>query len=511
MGALTSKPYAFTARPWELRSIETIDFLDAMGSSLRVDIRGLNIMRILPRINEALNEEWITDKARFSYDSVKRQRISTPLYRDSHNAQWEKISWSQLFHYIIRVHLKNSTSLTVGLALGKFTDLFSFFSLKAFIVKLVQFSSIIQQREISNVVNVSQETLFMNKDTLSIISRYRANYCLPSFSEINEVGLFLLWGLALRWEMPLLNLRLRRLYITRRIPVYSFGFVHETTFNINSLGKDIITLYQIIEGRHPLVKLLQSTSKSILSLYGYSFVRSSTLNVTKLLVLLHSYLLKSRLVYVLNSISSFLVLENSTMITSKVRASKNILWLHDEDDLIPNFNYWNTIFYIGHHGDRNASISNIIIPSPIPFEKNSLYQNNFSHTMYSRFILNPPALARSELNFSSTFTYFLYKLFNISVNLKNNTLVKAYSSLNPYTIQLGFNRQVNLLQWQSFSSFFVPNYINDNILLKVTPFSFFSNFSENNFYSDSSLTRASAIMALSRTRFKRYHLNFYLK
>src|SRR4051794_35816193 len=73
MGALTSKPYAFTARPWELRSLESIDFLDAMGSSLRVDVRGLNIMRVLPRVNEALNEEWLTDKARFSYDAVKRQ------------------------------------------------------------------------------------------------------------------------------------------------------------------------------------------------------------------------------------------------------------------------------------------------------------------------------------------------------------------------------------------------------------------------------------------------------
>lgn len=509
MGALTSKPYAFTARPWELRSMESIDFLDSMGSSLRVDVRGLNIMRVLPRINEALNEEWITDKARFSYDAIKRQRISTPLAKLSLVSHWEKISWNQLFHSIVKLHLSVTKCSAVGLVFGRFTDLYSFFSLKTLIVKLVQLSTTIQQKQIFNFVNISQETFFLNHSDLRLISRYRTNYSLPSFSELSEAGLFLLWGVALRWEMPLLNLRLRRWSLSKGISVYSFGFVHESTFEIYSLGKSTKTLHSIVEGRHPLVRVLKSLNKPIFGLYGHSFLRSTT-NLIKLLIYIHNRIAKGKLVYLLNSISSFLMLDDSVL-TSNIKTTKNILWMHDEDDLIPNFNFWNTVLYIGHHGDRNASISNFVIPSPVPFEKNSLYQNNFANILSSSFILTPPINVRSELNFSFVFTYFVYKLFFIPVFLLPNMLAKTQILLTPYTVHLGFKQQgVRLSQWQTFSSFFKPNYDYNNFLVKFSSV-IFSNFSENKFYSDSSITRASAIMALSRVRFKRYSLNFYFK
>src|SRR5580698_1798735 len=93
IGALTSKPYAFTARSWELTSVESIDFFDALGSHIRVDTRGSEIMRVLPRINNKINEEWISDKIRFSYDGFKRQRLSTPMIRNKkgilENSSWE--------------------------------------------------------------------------------------------------------------------------------------------------------------------------------------------------------------------------------------------------------------------------------------------------------------------------------------------------------------------------------------------------------------------------------------
>ena len=80
VGALTSKPYAFNARPWELKKTESIDVLDAVGANIRVDVRGREVLRILPRLHEDVNEEWLGDKSRFAYDGLKRQRLDRPLY-----------------------------------------------------------------------------------------------------------------------------------------------------------------------------------------------------------------------------------------------------------------------------------------------------------------------------------------------------------------------------------------------------------------------------------------------
>lgn len=98
VGALTSKPYAFTARPWELKSTESIDVLDGVGSNIRVDSRGLEVMRILPRVNEDINEEWINDKTRYAFDGLKRQRLTTPMIRQGKD--FVPCSWSEALELI---------------------------------------------------------------------------------------------------------------------------------------------------------------------------------------------------------------------------------------------------------------------------------------------------------------------------------------------------------------------------------------------------------------------------
>ena len=99
VGALTSKPYAFTSRPWELRNTESVDVLDSVGSNIRVDTRGTEIMRIIPRLNEEINEEWISDKTRFSYDALKRQRLTQPMVRNE-NGDLVAVEWLEAFNYI---------------------------------------------------------------------------------------------------------------------------------------------------------------------------------------------------------------------------------------------------------------------------------------------------------------------------------------------------------------------------------------------------------------------------
>ena len=138
VGALTSKPYAFMARPWELRSTESIDISDAVGSNIRIDSRGTEILRILPRFNESVNEEWISDKARFGYDGLRYQRLDSPHIRKTVFENGQKVSrlcktsWEEAFQKI-RYELEACESPSqVGGVIGDLVDSESAFAFKDF-------------------------------------------------------------------------------------------------------------------------------------------------------------------------------------------------------------------------------------------------------------------------------------------------------------------------------------------------------------------------------------------
>ena len=129
VGALTSKPYAFTSRPWELRVTESIDTLDSVGSNIRIDARGTEIMRIVPRLNEDINEEWISDKTRFAYDGLKRQRLTQPLIRK--DGKLTPVDWLEAFTHIAK-KLKTVDSQNIAGVLGGSVDVETAFALKEF-------------------------------------------------------------------------------------------------------------------------------------------------------------------------------------------------------------------------------------------------------------------------------------------------------------------------------------------------------------------------------------------
>ena len=129
VGALTSKPYAFTSRPWELRVTESIDTLDSVGSNIRIDARGTEIMRIVPRLNEDINEEWISDKTRFAYDGLKRQRLTQPLIRK--DGKLTPVDWLEAFTFIAK-KLKTVDNQNIAGVLGGSVDVETAFALKEF-------------------------------------------------------------------------------------------------------------------------------------------------------------------------------------------------------------------------------------------------------------------------------------------------------------------------------------------------------------------------------------------
>src|SRR6185312_11614946 len=167
MGALTSKPYAFTARPWELRSFKGVDCFDSLGSSIRIDLRGLEIMRILPRINESLNEEWITDRVRFSYDALRKQRITAPLLKKSKEV-FSKIDWAYTYAVLIKRFLLNKNFNSLNFLVGNLVNFNSYYTTLAFLKQVKRLLNI------SNLNIYSSELANSNKSVL----RYRSNYLL---------------------------------------------------------------------------------------------------------------------------------------------------------------------------------------------------------------------------------------------------------------------------------------------------------------------------------------------
>ena len=195
VGALTSKPYAFTSRPWELRLTESVDVMDSVGSNIRVDTRGTEIMRIIPRLNEEINEEWISDKTRFSYDGLKRQRLTKPMIRNE-KGNFDSVEWLEAFEFI-KKNVKGQGSVdpsqVVGVV-GGLVDVETVFTLKKF---LSQQGSSTVISEFGGGKDLQQD--FLTNHTFN-----------SSIQGIEESDLLVLVGTNPRKEAAIINARIRK-------------------------------------------------------------------------------------------------------------------------------------------------------------------------------------------------------------------------------------------------------------------------------------------------------------
>ncbi len=264
VGALTSKPYAFTVRPWELKSIETIDVLDSIGSNIRIDIRGSELMRILPKSNNQINQQWISDKTRFAYDGLKNQRINYPMIRVK-NTKKEYItqSWKQIIPFIstklYTIAKKNPQNISG--VIGQFIDQ----------------ETILIFKRLMNQIGVESFNLFLqnpeSKWNRNINIDFRSNYLLnKKLNAINESDYILLIGSTPRYEAALLNIRLRQIVIKKNLMITSIGFPTDLTYAINQLGNGMKILYQIVQGKHnALYKMFQA--KNPIIMIGFNLIQ----------------------------------------------------------------------------------------------------------------------------------------------------------------------------------------------------------------------------------------------
>ncbi|MFN7039342.1 MAG: NADH-quinone oxidoreductase subunit NuoG, partial [Alphaproteobacteria bacterium] len=214
VGALTSKPYAFHARPWELKKTESIDVLDAVGSNIRVDSRGLEVMRILPSQNDDINEEWISDKTRFAYDGLKVQRLDQPMIKKE--GKFIRTSWDEAMRFVT-AKLKSTPAEKIAAIAGDLVDAESMYVLKNLLNKL------------------GSKNYECRQDGMKLKAENRSSYLFnTSIKSIENADLCLLVGADPRYEATIINARLRKRYLMDK-------------FKIANIGPDLDLTYPVTE------------------------------------------------------------------------------------------------------------------------------------------------------------------------------------------------------------------------------------------------------------------------
>ena len=235
VGALTSKPYVFEARPWELKKTESIDVMDAVGSNIRVDTYGWEVKRILPLINEDINEEWISDKTRYACDGLSNQRLDTPYIK--YNGKFEKATWDEVFK-IIKSKIKNTSKDKIAGFVGDLANMESSYIFKEFFDRTLD----------TNNYDCRTSNYYTNINE-------RENYLFNSkINGIEESDLIFLIGTNPRFEATILNARIRKSYVNNLTKILSLSDVGDLTYPYKTLDGKTKTLVDIFEGKSEITK-----------------------------------------------------------------------------------------------------------------------------------------------------------------------------------------------------------------------------------------------------------------
>lgn len=246
VGALTSKPYAFNARPWELKKTESIDVFDAVGSNIRVDARGNEVLRVLPRLNEDVNEEWLADKSRHAIDGLRRQRLDTPYVRK--DGKLVPASWQEAFA-AIAAKVKTTSGAKMAAVAGDMADAESMVLLKDLLTALGSRS--FDCRQDGAVFDLSNRLSWQFNSGIA---------------GIDEADAILIVGSNPRWEAPVLNARLRKRYLTGKAKLALIGEATDLTYKVDHLGTGPDALKAVADGSSPFAAVLKAAQKPMIIL-----------------------------------------------------------------------------------------------------------------------------------------------------------------------------------------------------------------------------------------------------
>jgi len=366
VGALTSKPYIFEARPWELKKTETIDVMDAIGSNIRVDTYDWEVKRVLPIINEDINEEWISDKTRYACDGLLNQRLDIPYIK--YNNKFEKASWDEVYK-IIKSKIENTKKDKICGFVGDLTNMEASFIFKEFFDRTIDTNKY-ESRSSKSFINCS----------------IRENYLFNStINGIEETDLILLIGANPRFEATILNARIRKAYLNNNTKIFSLNDIGDLTYPYQSLDGKTQTIKDIIENKNEISKNILESKKPLIIL-GESFLKSKSANY--LFNSLKEFLFKNNKLTnewnPLNILSTDAatvgsfdldIIDESNELIKELNENKfEIIYLLGQDNL--NFNKKDEfVIYQGTHGDKGAEIADIILPGAAYTEQSGHYTN----------------------------------------------------------------------------------------------------------------------------------------
>ena len=232
VGALNNLPYSFQARPWELKRNFTIDVMDGMGSNIDAQTRGADLLRILPRINEEVNEEWISDKSRHAFDGLKKQRLTIPMSRKE-DGTFAELTWQEAMRLAAEKLLSVPGDEIQGM-IGQFQDL----------------ESMVAFKDLLNRLN--SENIDVRSSAPKLEADFRAQYLMNShIAGIDETDLLLMVGTNPKTECPVLNARIRKAVMVNGLDVAVIGPGNNLTYNYQHLGNSLKTLQELADGTHP--------------------------------------------------------------------------------------------------------------------------------------------------------------------------------------------------------------------------------------------------------------------
>ena len=379
VGALTSKPYQFKARPWELKRTDSIDIFDAVGSNIRIDSRAQEILRVTPRANDLINEEWITDKVRFNYDGYYQQRIDQPYIRK--NGTLEPVTWSDAIKSL-KQKLKQSKPLSL---IGDQVDIETGYAIKKF------------------MKNFGDNNVECRTDNQAIIQNNIESIRFNTpLTEIENADLIIIGGTNPRIEAPIINHKIFKAY-NNFAEIFNIGENLDLNYPTHHLGEDLSNL-----NSEDLQKALKK-SKNPLMIIGSGFL--SNIQDVKTLKALFEFSYKNKIITEEKNNLNFLtphasrignlLLGNTTNIDCQPLSSINKkdfdIVLSFGSEVISNSDFENLFkIYFGHHGDEGALKADIVLPTPLYTEKYGTFVNIEARPQEAKKCHNPIGQAKEE-------------------------------------------------------------------------------------------------------------------
>jgi len=440
VGALTSKPYVFEARPWELKKTETIDVMDAVGSNIRVDTYDWEVKRVLPIINEDINEEWISDKTRYACDGLLNQRLDTPYIK--YNNKFEKASWDEVYK-IIKSKIENTDKSKICGFIGDIINMEASYIFKEFLERTIN----------TNNYDYRSSKVFVDNSI-------RENYLFNSkINGIEETDLILLVGTNPRFEATMLNARIRKAFLNNQVKIISSNDVGDLTYPYLNLDGKTKTIKDIAENNHQLSKDIIQSKKPMI-IFGESFFKSTSAeylfnSFKEFLENNHKFNDNWNPLNILSVDAATVGSLDLDIINQNIDLAKNLnnnmfelVFLLGQDNL--SFNKKSEfIVYIGSHGDKGAELADIILPGSAYTEQSGHFTNLEGKIQKAYKASYPPGDAKEDWKIINDLAEFINnrKLFNDKEELESSMF--NYLNLKKEKTKSFSKKEKNLIKFEN--------------------------------------------------------------